>query len=421
MSVIGVSQQGAAEERALDQSQWRRLQLQLTYLNEHIPYYQKLFKEHDFEPNKIDPREPLKGLPSLYKSTVRANAILFRNQRILSTHGSLSSGSTGEPFKSEFDPKTWYRRKYISKYWERAKLGMLPLKKTALLECIETRELKSRNRKTALLWPILRMRTFSVYEDPTTLVSELSRYQPATLCGYPGHLVSLAQHIESSGAQACSPNQIFTSSELLSTASRNFIESVFNAPVYDHYGCTEFKEVAWQCRHRDAYHINTDEVYVEILDTAADHALDEQAGEIIITDLRNKAMPLLRYHTGDKGYWVDSCKCGGKGPHLKLVVGRSSDQLIQSNGEPTSPYRITTFIEQFTQISQFQLVQRVPGRVELNTVWRSLTSAFDQAEVAQKLSTLNDTNMSIELNIHKRIEPEKNGKTPVLIQHLKAT
>ena len=55
---------------------------------------------------------------------------------------------------------------------------------------------------------------------------------------------------------------------------------------------------------------------------------------------------------------------------------------------------------------------------QANKLWRNLPSAFDQAEVAQKISTLNTTNMSIELNIHKRIEPEKNGKTPVLIQHL---
>ncbi len=81
----------------------------------------------------------------------------------------------------------------------------------------------------------------------------------------PNHLFRLAQEIEHKKLDIPSVNRIFTSSEYLEPGMRKFIEEAFGAEVFDIYGCTEMKEIAWECEKHEGYHINEDDVYVEIL------------------------------------------------------------------------------------------------------------------------------------------------------------
>jgi acyl-coenzyme A synthetase/AMP-(fatty) acid ligase len=63
------------------------------------------------------------------------------------------------------------------------------------------------------------------------------------LYGFPGHFARLAQQ----AAGAIKPRLIFTSGEMLDGATRKTIEAGLGAPVFDIYGCTELKEIAWEC------------------------------------------------------------------------------------------------------------------------------------------------------------------------------
>ena len=91
---------------------------------------------------------------------------------------------------------------------------------------------------------------------------------------------------------------------------RKFIEKAFGAEVFDIYGCTEIKEIAWECEKHEGYHINEDDVYVEILHGESP-AKPGEVGDIVLTDLRNKAMPLIRYRIGDRGLLIaGNCSCG---------------------------------------------------------------------------------------------------------------
>ena len=403
----------------LKKNQWIRLKQQLSFQQQHIPYYKELFEEISFDPEKLSAYQPLRRFPVLTKAKVRQAPEKFLNPSVQYFFSSLSSGSTGEPFESRFDVNTWIRRKFLSKYRKRFQLGMAPFQKVAVLECTDTNAIAKMNRHALFTWPLLRIRYYSVFDSPDIHLTQLQKFRPHTLCGYPGHLSTLAAHAEANNAVSFHPSRIFTSSEYLTDISRNRIERVFSAPVYDHYGCAEFKEVAWQCHHRDAYHVASDEVYVEIL-SKRKQVLDCDAiyGELVITDLRNTVMPLTRYKTGDLAYRVKQCGCGYEGACIKLISGRSSEQLQLGKGLTMSPYRITTFMEQFPQIVQYQLEQKKPREVFVNTVWREFPNAFEQAKVEGEMKILCSDELNVKLLVVKRIPPEKNGKTPVLKQHL---
>ena len=118
---------------------------------------------------------------------------------------------------------------------------------------------------------------------------------------------------------------------------RRYIKDRYAADVFDIYGCTEIKEIAWECERHNGYHINEDEVLVEILDGDKPVGWDE-VGDIVITDLRNKAMPLIRYRIGDRGLLRPGpCSCGRTFALMAPSAGRSSDFIITPNGQKLSP------------------------------------------------------------------------------------
>jgi phenylacetate-coenzyme A ligase PaaK-like adenylate-forming protein len=84
--------------------------------------------------------------------------------------------------------------------------------------------------------------------------------------------------------------------------------------------------LAVDCRCRDGMHLRDDEFYVEIIDPKTLQPLpDGEMGEIVLTSLKERAMPLIRYRTGDIGTLLTTpCTCGGALPRLGRVEGRLS-------------------------------------------------------------------------------------------------
>lgn len=418
MSAIYSSHQ-VAQCKNQDKKQIKNLIRQLAYVEENIAYYQQLFRKLNFSPRQINNTEDLELLPLLTKVQVRQQKELFLNKKLWFIQQSRSSGFTGEPFTSYFDITTWIKKKFWNKIINRARLGLRLGQRIAILECCDAREQNRKNKQIRCLRPWLNLKYFSIFDRPETVLHQLSQFQPQNLCGYPGHLVSMARYKCHQNLALSSVDRIFTSSEYLSENHRHFIETTFHAPIYDHYGCTEFKEVAWQCRHRDAYHVNTNDVLLEIVHT--DHQgtpSAEPIGDIAITDLSNRAMPLVRYVTGDQAKWVEQCACGARGALIKLVGGRSSEQIILEGGERFSPYQLTTCIERFEDIIHFQLIQSEIGKVDVKTVWQLPPDQTILNQLSDQLQQHSDEKVTLNIEVVEAIIPEKSGKTKILKQYL---
>ena len=99
----------------------------------------------------------------------------------------------------------------------------------------------------------------------------------------------MIDYAEKNQIQWYKPELIFTSAELLDLPTRQKIENYFGKKVYDIYGSTELKEVAWECPFKRGYHINDDLYFVEVVNPN-----EQEVGDIVITALTNKAMPLIR-------------------------------------------------------------------------------------------------------------------------------
>ena len=105
------------------------------------------------------------------------------------------------------------------------------------------------------------------------------------------------------------------------------IQNLWGSAVFTHYGMTESGfGLAVQCGAHEAQHLRDAEFIIEIIDPSSGEPLpDGQWGELALTSLRNEAMPLIRYRTGDiTRRIVAPCACGGTLPRLDKIKGRVS-------------------------------------------------------------------------------------------------
>jgi phenylacetate-CoA ligase len=134
--------------------------------------------------------------------------------------------------------------------------------------------------------------------------------------------LKVAEIYDHSGRKRPRPRVIFSTAEMLNDVQREYISSVFNCPVVQEYGCSEVDIIAFECPN-GRYHLNTNRLYVEF------PMLDCGNREVVITDLDNRCMPLLRYRLGDFAELINiPCPCGRPAAVLRRVVGRSVARVV---------------------------------------------------------------------------------------------
>lgn len=119
----------------------------------------------------------------------------------------------------------------------------------------------------------------------------------------------------------------------LGVDSRESLQELWGAPVYDCYGLHECGVVAADCRHRSGMHIFGDAFLVEIVDQ--DTGAPKRAGRrgsVVMTTLFRHLAPVIRYDTRDvSAFLPGTCACGGTHGRLERIFGRA-DQMVKLRG-----------------------------------------------------------------------------------------
>lgn len=149
-------------------------------------------------------------------------------------------------------------------------------------------------------------------------------------------------------------------SEPCTVAMRKQIEENFKIRVSDNYGMTELggPGVSGDCEARDGMHIAEDHFLAEIVDKETNEVLGEnEVGELIITTLTRKGMPVLRYKTKDiTKLNYEPCSCGRTGARMAKTMGRTDDMLI-IKGVNVFPTQIENILINIKDIApHYQLV-----------------------------------------------------------------
>jgi hypothetical protein len=161
------------------------------------------------------------------------------------------------------------------------------------------------------------------------------------------------------------PLLMVLSGEQIHPSLRTLIGDAFHCPVTSVYTLAEVGVVASECPDTRGYHVEERAAVVEILDEHGAPSPPGIAGEIVITPLSNRAMPLLRYQTGDRGYWAAAlCGCGRSTDVLHIVGGRRPARLVANSGAPVSMVRFAKLLASL-DVDRIDIDQADDGTVEV--------------------------------------------------------
>ena len=335
--------------------QWKRLRSIVRHAELHCPFHRERFRAAGFSAEQLRTWGDLARMPITTRHDLREpERLLADGYTPEGMHRSHTSGSTGQPTTTYFDRHAWTVGRHALKLRARLACGLRPWDRIAIFQ-----EDVPEGFATSLAG---RRASVSVHLPPSEILDDLASFAPTAVYGAPSQLIRLAE----AGAELPVLRLIFTSAELLDGVTRGRLERELGAPVLDVYGCTEAKEVAWQCRERRGYHINAEWLAVEICD-GTDPGAPE--GTILITSLYNRGMPLLRYHVGDTGRALgEACPCGRGLPLIVPTLGRTIDYVSLPGGGQVSPYMLTCAVENVPGLRQYQVHQEMIDLVVVRVI-----------------------------------------------------
>lgn len=194
-------------------------------------------------------------------------------------------------------------------------------------------------------------------------VERLRRVRPDVVVGTPTVLRRVAEAL-SSEAGSVRPKVVFSQGEVLDAGCSELVRRVLGSDPVDLYGLTEVGYLAWQCRQRSGFHLNPDAYLVELLRDGRPAAPGE-LGRVVVTDLRGRTMPMIRYETGDLAVAGDSpCACGRPLPLLASVEGRERGALAGPAG-PVTTRRIVDALGAVASPAEFRLDAQAPFSIRL--------------------------------------------------------
>lgn len=167
-----------------------------------------------------------------------------------------------------------------------------------------------------------------------------------------------------SGESALAP-VVVSSGSGLDAGLRSEFETEFGCQVVDVYSSSEFGIIASECAARAGLHVHDHILAVEIVDERGQPVVDGHAGEIVLSSISNRAVPLLRYRTGDIGALThECCACGQPGPRLHSMTGRRLRSFRLPSGRLVSPASFHHLVDRFP-LREFRLTQRDDSVFEL--------------------------------------------------------
>jgi phenylacetate-CoA ligase len=162
----------------------------------------------------------------------------------------------------------------------------------------------------------------------------LQDFRPDVLAATPSFALHLAETLAEQGGK---PRELglrlgMFGAEPWTEGVRAALERALGLRAFDIYGLSEIigPGVAGECEARAGLHIADDHFLPEIVDPASGRPLASgREGELVLTTLTKRAMPLVRYRTGDiTALTLEPCACGRTSARMARIKGRSDDMLV---------------------------------------------------------------------------------------------
>jgi phenylacetate-CoA ligase len=411
----------------------------LTHAYETVPHYRSCFEQRGLHPSDIRRLDDLELLPVLTKTDIRKRGAALRSTQFSreALFHKKTSGSTGVPLEIKVNRESlqWKTACTIrSDEWSGYVLGGRVAKVWGNPE-YRRQGWKGRIRNF-LVDRARYLDTIGIDDDRMReFARSLVRKQPSLLFGHAHSLYLFACFVRKHFPAQIRPAGIISTAMILHDWQRTVIEDAFGCPATNRYGCEEVSLIACECERHNGLHLNADSIYAEVIaDRPAAALPDDQSKEppeyggaskaiecsLVVTDLTNLAMPLIRYKVGDVVVPTSRrCDCGRGLPLIERVEGREADYVLTPSGKLISGISLTeNFALCIRGAAQVQIVQDAVNHLRLRMVTDDVFDVESRRQIETLVRQTFGWEMGYEIELVDAIPQESSGKYRFCVSNL---
>lgn len=233
--------------------------------------------------------------------------------------------------------------------------------------------------------------------------------------GYTSSIVLFAKYLEQKNIvlkDICpSLKACFVTSEMLFESDKELLERQFGIPIIREYGASELDLIAFENAEGE-WQVNSETLFVEILDENNNPVPHGTEGKIVITSLFNKAHPFIRYEIGDIGILDE--KSTPQKPILKKLIGRTNDVAILPSGKKspglTFYYVTKSIIEDDGNVKEFIIKQTKIDTFKIDYVSENELTSEQIHKIKQAINLYLEPNLSFSFTRKTVLERTNRGK-----------
>ncbi len=239
-------------------------------------------------------------------------------------------------------------------------------------------------------------------------VEMLRQHPPVQLMALPEYLRGLAEYIHRTEDRPPPIPIVRPMGANMPEPWKEELATAFRGQVREHYGSREMGPMAFDCRHTNGMHLMMDQHLIEVIRDGRP-AKPGEVGNVVVTDLNNHAMPMIRYEIGDLArIEYEPCPCGRNTPRL-FLEGRFQDAFVADDGKVLTADAVSAFFTTEPEIRDFQLTEDRRGKWDLRVVPLQ-DATIDLQALGDRLLEWAGISRTLNTRLVTAIRPESSGK-----------
>ena len=432
-----------AEQRLAKQHQ--QLSLLINHAYQTSPFYQQYYQKYSYRPPAQLSADNWHKIPIISRADIQAAGDSIHSTNVPAEHvagGELTtSGSTGLPVTvkttqvSQFiglalglREQLWHQRDLTKKLCVIKHFDESTMPPTRPSTKPPTGAVHSQwNIATGLLYITGKSAGLPISASIAEQISWLHQQQPDYLLTYPSNLVALINYSEKTATPLPPLLGVSTLGEVVTNDVRALCREKLGITLTDIYSCQEMGYLASQCPVHEHYHVQSENVLLEVLNDAGQPCQVGETGRVVISALHNFATPLIRYDIGDYAQvgsnsstnGGEPCSCGCTLPVLSQIHGRARNMVSYPDGNTRWPFVGSSQYRDIANIKQFQFVQHSINHIEVRLVTEKPLSTEQEQQLTQIIHTALMHPFPLTFSYHAKLERSKGGKFEDFISQIK--
>ncbi len=408
----------------IEREQAKRVRRMVAYAYKYVPYYRETMDRLKLSPENFRTAADLARLPILERDQLQRNldSLTSTEPRDLPDFETMSGGSAGSPRTMRWNTAAIFESAGHAER-ERSIIAGMVGRFTHYRESViassygaeENIQLLYRERAVLPSRVMLQHQRLSILDSAEKQLRQLNEFKPDVIRAYGSSIAHLFSYIEESGVSFHRPKVIFYDAADLPTSVRQLISDKYGIQVLSAYQAVEAFKIGFECERHTGLHLNVDLYPLRLVDADGVDVPRGENGDVIVSNLVNRATVLLNYRLGDIAHLLpERCRCGRTLPLLSFISGRTDDVIRLSSGEVIHPQVVRVMFSAEQTIWQYQVVQE-----EADSFRVAIVGGDDREGLRDRLTKRFESsfgpNVRVNFSFVDSITPSAGGKVrPVL-------